>query len=162
MATTTGTIAVQVDVPPGAQGPAGPSGPQGLVGPSGPPGPAGAAGPAGAIGPAGPAGPASASPQLSLSAAVANASLGTLPANAFVLFAMIRETAGKAVSVGIGTSAGASDVLSLQTVAPNSGLMVPIGTFATGWLGPAQPLFVSSPGWGGASINLTLIYMAGP
>jgi hypothetical protein len=97
-----------------------------------------------------------------LTAATANGVLGTLPANAFILFAMIRETAGKAVSIGIGTRSGWSDVFSFQAVAANSGLMVPIGTFSAGWFGPAQPLFISSPGWGGASVNVSLVYLVGP
>lgn len=132
-----GTIAFEVNVPPGVAGPAGP---------------AGVAGPAGAAGLA---------PQFTGSSS-ANMSFSVLPANAFILFAMIRETAGKAVSIGLGTSSGATDVLGLQTVAAGSGLMVPIGAFTTSWFGPAQPLFISSPGWGGASVNLTLVYMAGP
>jgi hypothetical protein len=96
-----------------------------------------------------------------VSQVTANAPFNVLPIGSFILYATIHETAGKAVSIGIGTSLGATDVLVPQNVAASSGLMVPIGAFATGWFGAAQPLFLSSPSWGGASVNVSLAYIMG-
>jgi len=150
MAQPVSTIAPQIDLIPG---PAGPAGSQGIAGP---------AGPQGSQGPAGPQGTAGVAPQLGALNIEANTQFATpAPANSFIVWALIRETAGTAVTVGIGTSAGATDVLSPQSVAAKSGLMVPIGAFNIGWFGAATPLFVSSPSWGGASVNVSLAYMAG-
>jgi hypothetical protein len=169
-------------------GPTGPTGaastvtgPTGLTGPAstvtGPTGPTGAAstvtGPTGTIGPTGPTGaistvtgptgPAGGGATLTATGVTANASFGTLPANGFLLFALFRETAGHTISVGIGTTSGATDVLAAQTVPASGTLTVPITVFSLGWFSASltQTLFLSSASWGGATINVSFVYQVG-
>lgn len=103
---------------------------------------------------------------LSGAAITSNASgaLGQLPANAFLLFALIRETAGHAVSVAIGTTSGGSDVMSAVAVPSSGTTTATTAAFTKVWFssGAPQNLFLSSASWGGASINITLVYQIGP
>jgi len=94
----------------------------------------------------------------------ATGALGTLPANAFPLYALLRETAGHGVTLGIGTSSGASDVATGLVVPASGTLTVPITSFILAWFSATatQALFLSSASWGGASINATLVYQIGP
>jgi len=93
-----------------------------------------------------------------------NGQLGTLPVDGVIAFLVLRETAGQAVSVGIGSSSGTTDVLSPQQVAASSALMIPIPAFSAAWFSAsaAQVLYLTSSAWGGASINASLFYVNGP
>jgi hypothetical protein len=55
---------------------------------------------------------------LTASGVTANGQLGSVsrPANAYLLYALFRETAGENVSVAIGTTLGASDVMAAVEV----------------------------------------------
>lgn len=102
---------------------------------------------------------------LSISGVTANGQLGTLPANGFLgPMLLLRETAGHAVSVSIGTTLGGSDVLTAQPVPPSGTFTVAIGAFSKGWFSATatQALYLTSASWGGASINATLYYAVGP
>ena len=104
--------------------------------------------------------------QITATAIVANAQLGTvsLPANAVILYALFRETAGHNVSVGLGTTSGGTDVLGAQAVTASKSLNVPAATFSKDWFsaGSAQAIYVTSASWGSASINVFLVYQIGP
>jgi len=94
----------------------------------------------------------------------ANATLGTLAANGFIQYVMFRETAGHGVNVAIGSTSGASDVMSAVAV-PASGTMLVIATGVTlDWFSPVstQTLYVSSTSWNSASVNVQLVYVIGP
>jgi len=96
--------------------------------------------------------------------ATANGQLGTLPVDGVIAFLVLRETAGHAVSVGVGSSSGATDVLTPQSVAANGALMIPINAFSVAWFSAvsSQVLYLTSSSWGGASINAALFYVSGP
>lgn len=102
--------------------------------------------------------------KLSVSAVTANTTLGTLPANAFVLYALFRETAGTTVSVGIGSTSGATDVLGAVQLFASTTLNISAQAFPTGWFSSSatQALFLSSSNWNGASVNVALVYIVGP
>lgn len=104
------------------------------------------------------------SPQLSAASVAANASLGSLPANAFILYALFRETAGHAVNVAIGSTSGASDVMSAVDVPASGTISATTQAFSIVWFSATLPqtLFLSSASWGGASINCALVYQIGP
>lgn len=101
---------------------------------------------------------------ITTTAITSNSSMGTLPANGFILYALLRETAGHNATVSIGTTSGGADVLSAQLVPASGTLTVPITVFTVGWFSAVstQALFLSSTSWGGASVNITLDYQVGP
>lgn len=101
---------------------------------------------------------------ISASGVAANAGLGALPANAFLLYALIRETAGNPVNVEIGTSSGASDVMGAVAVPANGTVQATAQAFSKIWFSASatQNLFLNSASWGGANINITLVYQIGP
>lgn len=96
--------------------------------------------------------------------ATANVQFGVLPPRGFLLYALFRETSGVAVSLGIGSTSGANDVLDAVEVPANGGLTVPINSFSTGWFSDvsSQTLYLSSPSWGGATVGGFLVYQSGP
>jgi hypothetical protein len=99
-------------------------------------------------------------PSLYVAGITANASLGTLPADGFLgPILILEETAGQPTSVSIGTTSGASDVLSAQTITALGSKTVPISTFSKGWFSPSatQALFLTTTG-GGSSIKAQLFY----
>jgi hypothetical protein len=79
------------------------------------------------------------------------------------LCAFLRETAGHAVTVGIGSSSGATDVLPPYAITASTGVPFGSGTFAEGWFssGSTQALFLTSASWGSASINAEVFYLPG-
>jgi len=93
-----------------------------------------------------------------------NGQLGTLPADGVIAFLVLRETAGHAASVGVGSSSGATDVLPPQQVAASGAVMIPISAFSAAWfsVSSAQVLYLTSAAWGSASINASLFYVNGP
>jgi hypothetical protein len=103
---------------------------------------------------------------LTLNNVTANATLGSLPASAYILYALIRETAGNYVSLNIGTTSGGSDVLGGAPINPSTAnvLLNAQGTFSTSWFSVTNPqtLYLSSTSWNSASINITLVYLVGP
>jgi hypothetical protein len=103
---------------------------------------------------------------LKASAITANAQLSSqsLPINAVVLYAIIRETAGHVVSVALGTTSGGSDVMSAVSVPASGVAMVTALSFAKLWFSAsaAQAVYVTSASWGSASVNIELVYQAGP
>ena len=96
----------------------------------------------------------------------ANGQLGVFPTNTWILFALFRELAGHDVTVQIGTTPGAFDVMLPQFVKASTSLTVSIGGFATGsFPGVSSPtLYVSSPSWGSppASVEVEFDYKIGP
>lgn len=106
----------------------------------------------------------SGTPSLTATAATSNASgsLGTLPANAYILSAFFRNTTANAVNIEIGTMSGGSDVMSAEPVPPNGTLTV--NPFESpNWFSPTatQALWISSTAWNSASINCELTYQLG-
>ena len=138
-------------------GATGPTGPSGGVGPAGAQGPTGA----GAAGATGPTGPGGTFTQISATALVANAAVGSLPANAVIQFAVLRETAGFNVSVSLGSTLGGSDVLAPVAVPASTALMVPVTSFLEVWFSASstQIIYATSASWGSASVNVTLAYV---
>ena len=188
--TTTGDIA-GLGGPTGATGPTGPtgatgaSGATGATGPAGgPTGPTGATGATGSDGATGPTGVGTTGAtgatgvtgatgatgsggfsQITATGLTSNAQLGAtpLPANAFVQGGFLRETAGHNVTISLGSTLGASDVLANVTVTASLGLAIPSASFAATWFSVAstQAIYVTSASWGSASINASLQYEAG-
>lgn len=89
---------------------------------------------------------------------------GQIPANGFVLYALLREVNGDGVSLGIGSMPGETDVLPLQSIAGHGTLTVAITAFSKGWFSATVPqtLYLSSPNWNGAAINALLVFQVGP
>lgn len=149
-------------------GPTGPTGPTGATGATGPVGVQGASGPTGgpgATGPTGATGPVGATGATGIGATkitgvfTANGTLGTIPANAQIIAAQLKETAGHAVSVSLGTTAGGSDVLPAFTVGANAIVPVPDSSLLLqAWIAN-QSIFVASTAWGLASITATIWYL---
>ena len=104
--------------------------------------------------------------QITAAGIASNGQLDTnsLPANAVILMALFRETAGHAVSVSLGSSLGASDVTTAQPVPASGTLMIQPGAFLKDWFSASstQAIYVTSASWGSASINASLVYMVGP
>lgn len=96
--------------------------------------------------------------------ATANASVGTLPINATILYAVARETAGHNVTVSFGTTAGASDVATPLTLTASTGSLIPATSFAKNWFSASasQAIFVDSGAWSSASVSVSIYYVVGP
>jgi hypothetical protein len=101
---------------------------------------------------------------LSGSGFTANAAIGTLPANAIITSIIFRETAGVGVNVSLGTTSGGTQVLSAQAVAASGTLTLLATAFTENWFSAVatQLLYLNSASWGGASINVQLVYVIGP
>ena len=129
----------------GWRGPPGPVGPKGDKGDQGDQGIPGAAG-SGAV-------------QSALTAGVAaNASIATLPTGSMILSVSVSETAGQAVTLTIGTTAGASDVMPAVAVAANQLLTITQLSFTKLAFAAPQALFLNSAAWGGAQVNVKVWY----
>ena len=136
--------------PPGPQGPPGPTGPQGPQGIQGIPGTGGGG-----------------STLLTGTGIVANAQIGAtpLPANGVLLNAVVRETAGHAVTISLGTTLGGTDITTAAVDVPASGLVL-ISLLSLGkiWFSATatQAIYVTSAAWSSASVNVEIAYQAGP
>lgn len=88
----------------------------------------------------------------------------SLPANGVILSAVIRETAGYNVNISLGSTLGASDVLSALIVTASEALAIPLSSFSKAWFSASVPqaIYVTSASWGSASINISLAYQVGP
>ena len=129
----------------GWRGPLGPVGPAGPVGPIGPQGPQGIPGSGAVTG-------------VATATVVANGQIATVPTGAMVLGIMLTETAGHAVTVSIGSTPGATDLVLPFPIAANAiGTVSPLAMARTAWP-TAQVLYVSSTAWGGASLNVKVWY----
>ena len=147
--------------PQGIQGTVGPTGPQGIQGSIGPTGPQGTQGTVGPTGPTGPTGATGATgiTQIKNTAISTNYTI-SIPANSFIDTIGISETSGIALSgmLNIGTSSGASDILSTP-VAANIvnivyGYSLPITAFSTT---AATTIYISTSAWGtGTSVTFNL------
>jgi hypothetical protein len=94
-----------------------------------------------------------------------NTQIGTLPANGMMLYAVIRETAGFAVSVSLGTTAGGTDITASTISVPAGGaIMVPVGAFAKLWISASAstPIYISSLSWSGSLVNVLIAYGSAP
>jgi hypothetical protein len=106
-------------------------------------------------------------PQLTATGVTGNAQLGSvnLPANAFILYALVRETAGHAVNLSVGSTNGGTDVTGSPATVPASGAVeITSAGFSKVWFSSsaAQTLYLSSASWNSASINIYLVYQIGP
>lgn len=140
---------VQVPSLPGPQGREGPVGPQGDRGLRGEPGPQGERGPLGVpmLG---------FLPELTKGDIATNTPLGTLESDAAILHVIFRETAGFDVMVMLGRRSNAADILRPVTVPANSVVVVPINVPATK-MGRPENIWISSPSWGSAILNASLL-----
>lgn len=85
-----------------------------------------------------------------------------LPARSFILYALLTEDGGHDAVVGIGTSQGASDVVSGLSVPANKGLMVTSLSFnGTDRSTSPRTLWISGVS-GGASVSCFLFFVLGP
>lgn len=102
--------------------------------------------------------------QLAASAIGANGLVGTLPANAYILYATFRETSGHAVNVGLGTSAGAFDVLAPLAISASATRTAATDDLAANWFSSSatQAIFANSASWGSAVVNVSIAYQVGP
>ena len=151
----------------GPAGPAGPAGPPGqaIVGPAGQKGDQGDKGDKGDQGVPGPAGPkgdpgSGGSQVVSVPTAgvTANSAIGTIPAGSMVVGITLTETAGHAVTVSIGSTPGAADLVLPFLIAANGIVSIsPLSMAKAAWTA-AQGLNVASTAWGGASLNAKVWY----
>lgn len=89
----------------------------------------------------------------------ANGQLGTVPANAMLLGATLRETAGHSVNVSLGTASGGAQILAATTVGASAIVPVPaISMLLQAWTA-AQNVFVASTAWGSANVTVNLWYL---
>jgi Collagen triple helix repeat (20 copies) len=147
--------------PPGPAGPPGPPGPA-SIGPKGDQGDKGDKGDQGVPGPAGPKGdPGSGGSQvvaIPTAGVVANSSIATIPANSMVVGITLTETAGHAVTVSVGSTPGAQDLVLPFPIAANGIVSIsPLSMARAAWTA-AQGLNVASAAWGGASLNAKVWY----
>lgn len=103
-------------------------------------------------------------PLITSTAVTANATVGTLPANATILYAIARETAGHNVTVSLGTTSGATDVATPLTLTANTSSYLPATSIDKNWFsaGSTQAIFIDSPAWSSASVNISIYYVVGP
>lgn len=96
----------------------------------------------------------------------ANAQIGStpMPANAFITGVTLRETAGKAVTVSLGSTLGASDIMPAVAVPASQGVAVPLSALSAAWFSASlgQNVYATSGNWNGASINVAVSYQVGP
>lgn len=94
----------------------------------------------------------------------ANATVGTLPANATILYAIARETAGHGVTISLGATSGATDVVNSVALTASTSTIIPITSFSNAWFssGATQSIFIDSASWNSASVNITVYYIVGP
>lgn len=86
-----------------------------------------------------------------------------LPANSYLgPLLLLRETAGHAATVAIGTALGGNDVLPAVNVSASSTITVDVTAFSKGWFSSTatQTLFLTITG-AGAVINAQLFYVIG-
>jgi hypothetical protein len=93
-----------------------------------------------------------------LAAVTANGQSFNLPAGAVITQALITETAGFAVNVGLGTTPADSDVMPVMPIGARGSLVIPQTSFSLLTFTGLQALYPSSTAWGGASINLKVWY----
>lgn len=132
-------------------------GPKGDVGSQGPPGPPGPEGPrSDKEGP-----PGAAFPMLQRLAVTANGSVGSLDPDAVLLHAIFREKSERDVLVTLGRRNAVSDILP-PTKIPGGGVVsLPLSM----WLprnGQPHDIWINSPAWNGACVNVTLLYLKAP
>lgn len=98
------------------------------------------------------------------SAIATDATVGSVPINATIIYAIARETAGHNVTISLGSTSGASDVLTSVALTANTSTMIPITSFTKSWFssGSTQSLFIDSASWGSASVNISIYYVVGP
>ena len=95
--------------------------------------------------------------------------IGSVPANGYILRALLRNTTANAVNVTFGTTTGAADVAPTPaagtlTVPANGTLVVDVGSLLKPWFSTStsQAVWLASASWGGASVNAQLFYIKGP
>lgn len=103
-------------------------------------------------------------PTITSTGVTANATIGTLPANATILYAIARETAGHNVTISLGTTSGATDVATPLTLTASISSIIPVTSFAKNWFssGSTQAIFIDSGTWSSASVNISIYYVVGP
>jgi len=84
-----------------------------------------------------------------------------LPAGATVFAGRLKANTGTGVTVSLGTTSGASDILSATAVAgaPDPGVPLPSVNFTGSVFPAAQSVFVHSTAWLGGSVAVTLWYL---
>lgn len=96
---------------------------------------------------------------VSISAATANGSSLTVPANAVIIMALLTETAGHAVAASLGTTTGGADILAAVQVGASSLVPLPALSLLQAAFNTNQAIFVSSSAWNSASLNLKVWYV---
>ena len=95
---------------------------------------------------------------IALAAVTGNNQFVTLPAGAVILQVTLQETAGVAVSVTLGTTAGASDILQATPLSANELLAAPQISLSKAAFAASQAVYISSTAWNGASVNMKVWY----
>lgn len=104
-------------------------------------------------------------PKLEIAGAAVNGKIGALPANASILYALFRNTAGSTVNVSIGRTLGASDVMSAAPVVAGGQLNATTLSFdGADWFSAtlSQDLYLTLSAQSVASINAWIVYQVGP
>lgn len=129
----------------------------GWRGPPGPVGPKGDKGDQGDQGNPGQDG-IGATTSAAVSGVGANTAIATLPASNTILSITLSETTGNAVTVFLGTTAGAQDLVGPFPVPAGDIVTIsPLAMTRSAWKAP-QAIFVSSAGWGAARLNAKVWY----
>lgn len=90
----------------------------------------------------------------------ADGAVGSIPANAMITGITLLEVNGQAVTVSLGQTNGASDVLSGTAVGAHGIVPVPASSLSLqAWAAP-QTIFVHSASWGGAAVTVSIWYVA--
>ena len=87
-----------------------------------------------------------------------NQLLFNIPGNSVIITVLFQESAGNPVTVSIGTTAGAADVMPGVALLANQLLVATQLSFSKLAFGNAQALYLNSGAWGGAQVNAKVWY----
>jgi hypothetical protein len=114
-----------------------------------------------------------AKPVVQTLAVAANAQVGlisgstyaVLPKNATIQAITLRETAGNAVTLSIGTSSGGAQIVSAYALSASTSVTIgqASATMLASWFSASstQAIYISSALWNSASVNVTVYYQVG-
>jgi hypothetical protein len=89
----------------------------------------------------------------------ADGQVGSIPANAMITGVTLLEVNGHSVTVSLGQTSGASDVLGATAVGANGIVPVPASSLLLQAWASAQAIFVHSASWGSAAVTVTVWYV---
>ena len=90
----------------------------------------------------------------------ADGSVGSIPAKAMITGVTLLEVNGHSVTVSLGQTAGAADVLGATSVGASGIVPVPASSLSLQAWTASQTIFVHSASWGSAAVTVSIWYVA--